>query len=142
MKWAGANASCCDSVSRRECSLPSAVRRVPMKGDKKVIQHLNKVLKNELTAVNQYFLHARMWKNWGFEKMANHEYESSIEEMKHADKLIERILLIEGLTNLQDLNKSGIGEDLVEGMRCDLTVESNGSTELSAGRALCKGAPE
>src|SRR3546814_3158718 len=102
MKWAGANASCCDSVSRRECSLPSAVRRVPMKGDKKVIQHLNKVLKNELPAVNQYFLHARMWTNWGFEKMADNEYESSIEEVKHADKQTERRLLIEGMPTLQD----------------------------------------
>src|SRR3546814_11132351 len=83
-----------------------------------------------------------MWKNWGFEKMAHHEYEASIEEMKHADKLIERILLLEGLPNLQDLNKLGIGEDLLEGLRCDLTVESNGRNDLIAGIALCEGAPD
>src|SRR3546814_14729537 len=83
-----------------------------------------------------------MWKNWGFEKMAHHEYEASIEEMKHADKLIERILLLEGLPNLQDLNKLGIGEDLVEGLRCDLTVESNGRTDLIAGISLCEGTPD
>jgi bacterioferritin len=109
-----------------------------MKGDPKVIQHLNAQLKNELTATNQYFLHYRMLKHWGFDKLAKKEYEESIGEMKHADKLMERIFMLDGLPNLQDLGKIMIGESVPEILTCDLKLESGAQGTIKDGIAYCE----
>jgi bacterioferritin len=111
-----------------------------MKGDANIIKLLNAQLTNELTAINQYFLHARMYKHWGFGKLGKKEYEESIGEMKHADKLIDRILMLEGLPNLQALHKLMIGENTPEMLQCDLKLEILSQQTVKDGIAACEAA--
>jgi bacterioferritin len=113
-----------------------------VQGDKTIIQLLNEVLTNELTSINQYFLHARMYENWGFARLGKVTYDESIGEMKHADKLIRRILFLEGLPNLQDLRKLKIGETVGEGLAADLALELGGRTTLVAGVKACEQAAD
>ena len=113
-----------------------------MKGDSKVIKYLNKALKNELVAINQYFLHARMFENWGLNGLNEKEYEESVDEMKHADALIKRILFLEGLPNLQDLGKLKVGENTEEIMRCDLAVELEAVPVLREAIEYCEQAKD
>ena len=113
-----------------------------MQGDRAIIRRLNEVLTNELTAVNQYFLHARMLQNWGFRKLGGIVYDESIGEMRHADKLIKRILFLDGLPNLQDLNKLAIGETTFEVLEADLALEVGGRVTLLAGVGECEAAKD
>ena len=109
-----------------------------MKGDKEVIKHFNTILTNELTAINQYFLHSRMFKDWGYEKLGSKEYEESIDEMKHADQLIERILFLDGIPNVQEMHKIMIGEDPIECLKCDFQIEVKAIPDLKEAIKYCE----
>ena len=109
-----------------------------MQGDTRVIEYLNKALSNELVAINQYFLHSRMYKDWGLKELADYEYHESIDEMKHADQLVERILFLEGLPNMQDLGKLMIGENTEEILACDLKLEMIAIPDLRDGIEYCE----
>ncbi len=109
-----------------------------MQGDAQVISHLQAQLKNELTAINQYFLHSRMLKHWGFDRLAKKEYEESIGEMKHADRIMDRIFMLDGLPNLQDLGKLQVGEDVPEILECDLRSERGAQATIKEGIAHCE----
>jgi bacterioferritin len=113
-----------------------------MQGDKAIIKLLNAVLTNELTSVNQYYLHARMYENWGFARLGKITYDESLGEMRHADKLIKRILFLEGLPNLQDLHKLKVGESVPEGLAADLALETAGRDTLVPGVAQCEAAKD
>ena len=113
-----------------------------MQGDRAIIERLNEALTNELTSVNQYFLHARMLENWGFRRLGKIVYDESIGEMKHADKLIKRILFLEGLPNLQDLHKLAVGETVLEALNADLALETTGRAALVEGVAQCETAAD
>ena len=113
-----------------------------MQGDRAIIERMNEVLTNELTSVNQYFLHARMLENWGYRRLGRLIYDESVGEMRHADKLIKRILFLEGLPNLQDLHKLAVGETVLEALGADLALERQGRTTLVAGVAQCETASD
>jgi bacterioferritin len=131
----GRNTSCAPNAPQ---SPDNNARETIMQGDPLVIQHLQAQLRNELTAINQYFLHYRILKHWGFDRLAKKEHEESIGEMKHADRLMERILVLEGLPNLQDLGKLMVGENVPEILDCDLRSERGAQAEVKDGIAHCE----